>query len=146
MEKEPFEKESQGVKQVIVVRKDLNMRKGKIAAQVAHASLGLILGLMKTDKIVMSSGKNHVWYLSEKIGGPIELWLNGPFAKICVYVNSDQELLDIQHKATELSVPNYLITDSGKTEFGGVPTRTCIAVGPDFNSKVDLITGGLPLL
>lgn len=150
MELEPFEKEAQGVKQVIVVRKDLNMRKGKIAAQVAHASMGTILSLMQ-------KGKEHyprtsdvmvtrTWKLEVAQGAPLELWLNGPFAKIVVYVNSEAELLTIEAKAKELNVLNYLIIDSGKTEFNGVPTKTCIAIGPDFNTQIDLVTGGLPLL
>jgi PTH2 family peptidyl-tRNA hydrolase len=63
-----------------------------------------------------------------------------------VYVNSEEELLALYAKAMEAGIITSLITDAGLTEFNGVPTNTCIAVGPDFEDKIDSITGGLPLL
>lgn len=142
VELEPFEKPAKDVKQVIVVRKDLNMRKGKIAAQVAHASLGAVMAqtLRKKEGNVIS------WLINVSSACPLALWLDGPFAKICVYVNSLEELEALQVKAKKLYVHSYMITDSGKTEFNGVPTKTCIAIGPDFVDRVDQITGDLPLL
>jgi PTH2 family peptidyl-tRNA hydrolase len=73
-------------------------------------------------------------------------WLNDIYTKVCVYVNSEQELLDIYNKAKEANIPCSLIQDCGLTEFGGVPTYTCVAVGPDWNDKINEITGHLPLL
>jgi PTH2 family peptidyl-tRNA hydrolase len=43
-------------------------------------------------------------------------------------------------------IKHHVVTDSGLTEFGGVPTKTCVAIGPDKSSKIDIITGGLELL
>lgn len=123
-------------KQVIVLRKDLNMRKGKMVAQGAHASMRAVLQLGKKD------GENFVIPLDERF----EPWLLGRFKKICVSVNSEAELLAIQEKAAAAGVITALIQDAGLTEFGGVPTYTAVAVGPDRDDRVDAITGGLPLL
>jgi peptidyl-tRNA hydrolase, PTH2 family len=130
-------------KQVIVVRKDLNMRKGKIGAQVAHASLGAILKLMdlhyETDD---KKAKILVYYKDDALGQ----WLDGKFTKICPYVNSEEELLEIQRKADELGIVNCLIQDSGDTEFHGVPTYTVVALGPAWSDEIDQITRHLKLL
>jgi PTH2 family peptidyl-tRNA hydrolase len=127
------------VKQIIVVRKDLNMRKGKIAAQVAHASMKVFFDRMtfiSDDKAVISN-----------ITEPMKKWANfGPFTKIVVGCDSEEELLAIQQKAIDNGVPNALIVDAGNTEFHGVPTRTCVAIGPDEEDKINLITGELKLL
>jgi PTH2 family peptidyl-tRNA hydrolase len=127
------------MKQIIVVRKDLNMRKGKIAAQVAHASMKVLLDrqitlVNKSELVLELTPEMYSWLFEEA------------FTKICVSVNSEQELLDLQAKANELNVPNALIVDSGKTEFNGVPTVTCLAIGPHKEEVIDSITGGLPLL
>jgi PTH2 family peptidyl-tRNA hydrolase len=71
-------------------------------------------------------------------------WMNGHFTKICVYVNSEQELLDIHQKAVDAGLPASLIKDAGFTEFKE-PTFTSVAIGPDDPEKIDLITGQLPL-
>jgi PTH2 family peptidyl-tRNA hydrolase len=127
------------MKQVIVVRKDLNMRKGKIGAQVAHASMKVLLDrqitLVNKSELVLELTQELYQWLYEE-----------PFTKICVSVNSEEELLQIQQKAIEMGVLNALITDSGKTEFNGVPTNTCLAIGPADNDTINQITGHLPLL
>ena len=126
------------VKQVIVVRKDLNMRKGKLAAQVAHASMKVFF-----DKLTIYSD----YAIIKDITKPMLEWMNyGPFVKIVVGVNSAEELFEIEKKASEAGIPNALIIDSGKTEFHGIPTATCIAIGPDEEEKIDAITGELKLL
>ena len=113
-------------KQVIVMRDDLNMRKGKMVAQGAHASLGAVLTFRDRPEV--------------------DAWLAGPFAKVCVRVSSEAELIEIFERAEAAGMINYLITDAGKTEFKGLPTLTCCAVGPDTIEKVDAITGHLKLL
>lgn len=123
-------------KQALVLRKDLNMRKGKIAAQASHASLGAILGQMKRE------GNTMVLDLNDE---RLEPWITGRFKKIGLYVNSEQELLDIYEQAKAAGMIVSLIEDAGLTEFGGVKTLTAVAVGPDRSDKVDSITGHLPL-
>jgi PTH2 family peptidyl-tRNA hydrolase len=70
----------------------------------------------------------------------------GSFAKVCVRCNCEEELMAIHDKAIEMGLEVHLITDSGRTEFHGKPTRTCLAIGPDDASKIDLVTGDLELL
>lgn len=130
-------------KQVIVMRKDLNMRKGKIAAQASHASLGAILNYGKHLPEV--EGKYESVNISLR-HQPLSEWLNGRFTKVCLYVNSEQELLDIYNKAMYNKVNVKLIKDAGLTEFNGVPTLTCLALGPDYPEVIDPITGHLKLL
>lgn len=131
-------------KQVIVIRKDLNMRKGKIAAQAAHASMAVILN--QTDNQVKTDlSGNRVIVVNLK--KELEQWIiDDPFTKVVVYVKSEEELKAIYDKAKEKNVLCSYIVDSGRTEFNGVPTPTCAAIGPGFIDEIDEITNHLPLL
>ena len=124
-------------KQMLIVRKDLNMRKGKIAAQCAHASMKAIL-----DQMQSKNGKMTLDLSDEALKG----WIDGKFTKICVSVDSEKELHEIFGKAKTAGLTCAMITDAGLTEFGGVPTKTCCAIGPDYSEIIDSITGHLPLL
>ncbi len=114
------------MKQVIVLRKDLNMRKGKMIAQGAHASMGAVIPNMEN--------------------ADVKEWLDGRFTKIVVSVDSEQELMDIYEKAKQIGIAQCLVIDDGMTEFHGVKTPTAVAVGPAVEEVVDGITGGLKLL
>ena len=131
-------------KQVLVVRKDLKMRKGKIAAQCAHASL--LIFLEKADTYRDKDNDLSVYRISAPTSGALDTWVQNSFAKICVYVTSEEELLSIHNKAKEAGVPSSLVTDQGRTELHGVPTTTVVAVGPGWPEDIDPITGDLPLL
>jgi len=124
-------------KQVIVIRKDLNMRKGKMCSQVAHASMKVILDMnqSKQDDLLQI----HLY-------GCVKEWIKGIFTKVVVYVNSEEELLELKKKADEAPVYNALIQDVGKTEFNGIPTYTCLAIGPHYSEVIDKITAHLKLL
>ena len=135
-------------KQMIVVRKDLNMRKGKIAAQSAHASLNAVLSaLIKENRLSDIDYANGHIYLkpSKKQTTPLSEWFENGTAKICVYVNSEKELLEIDKKAKEAGIISSLICDAGYTEFHGQPTYTALALEPALPEIVDKITGNLPL-
>lgn len=136
------------VKQVIAVRKDLHMRKGKIAAQVAHASLASVLDQMDIEDFIPKRDpvKVQVRTLTISEDYPMYHWLNGSFAKIVVYVDNEEELKELIKKAKVLSIQVTPITDAGNTEFHGVPTLTCAAFGPDFKDKLDELTGNLTLI
>lgn len=134
-------------KQVIVMRKDLNMRKGKMIAQGAHASMAVLLNLMKKYKDNTTAlGKTDNWMLAAPEDGPISAWLKGRFAKIVVSVDSEADLLALYEQAKTAKLPCSLITDAGFTEFNGVPTNTCIAIGPWERTEIDKLTGHLKLL
>lgn len=125
-------------KQVIVMRNDLGMRKGKMIAQGAHASLGVFTSRMFDYG---NEGHKHLPLWPAAIE-----WLNDSFKKICVRVDSEEELVAIAEKAHIMEIPHCLITDNGTTEFNGVPTKTCLALGPDSEERIDVITGHLTLL
>jgi len=134
-------------KQVIVIRKDLNMRKGKMIAQGSHASMKVFLDLCHKNEY------QDDWYEVKKklsfIYNPNsswDLWLNGKFTKVVVSCDSEEELLELYDKAKLNKLPCSLIVDAGKTEFDGIPTKTCIAIGPSSPEDVDKITGHLKLL
>jgi PTH2 family peptidyl-tRNA hydrolase len=127
---------SKYAKQVIVMRKDLGMRKGKMIAQGAHASM----------KVLLDAGAHADATFVIALTEPMAAWLGGRFTKVCVGVDSEAALDAIVEKARAANVPVALIVDSGATEFHGVPTKTCCAVGPAWTEDVDAITGALPLL
>ncbi len=130
--------EARTAKQVIVMRKDLGMRKGKMIAQGAHASL----------KVVLDAGQLEPGgaAFAIRLDAAMAAWLGGRFTKICVSVDSEAALEAIVARAREAGVPCALIVDAGVTEFHGVPTKTCCAIGPAWADAVDAITGGLSLL
>jgi PTH2 family peptidyl-tRNA hydrolase len=111
-------------KQVIIIRQDLKLPKGKLASQVAHASV----------ESVLRSNKETV-----------EEWRKEGMKKIIVKVNDLNELLEYQTKAKKDKLVASLIKDAGKTtvEPG---TITCLGVGPDKEEKIDKLTKDLKLL
>jgi len=136
--KEHYKAKISNPKQVIVVRKDLNMRKGKIAAQVAHASMKIFLdwGDWVSDDC----------FEINNLPDRIVQWMKGSFTKIVVSVNSEEEIYNLAKRATDLDIPHAVIIDHGFTEFHGNKTTTCIAIGPDESEKIDELTGDLPLI
>ena len=131
-------KESE-VKMMIVMRKDLNMRKGKMVAQGSHAAVGLALQLENIDRRTCAMDNE------EKPYEMYQKWLESSFKKICVSVNSEAELNEVLQKADGVGLANKLIKDAGHTEFNGVPTKTCCAI-LGYSDDLEPITGKLPLL
>lgn len=124
-------------KQVIVIRKDLGMRKGKMIAQGAHASMGAFLSRSWVDVDPKR--------LLTPLGARMDEWFNGMHTKVTVYVESEKELLALYEKAKSLGLMHYLVKDAGLTEFKE-PTYTALAIGPDSSEVIDKLTGRLPLL
>jgi peptidyl-tRNA hydrolase, PTH2 family len=120
------------IKQVIVMRNDLNMRKGKMVAQGAHASIMFLV-------------MRHVGKSSLKNSRVQDDWMEQGMTKICVRVDSEEQLLEIYRQASTAGLTVHLITDAGLTEFDG-PTKTCLAIGPNNAEDIDKITGDLKLL
>jgi PTH2 family peptidyl-tRNA hydrolase len=114
-------------KQVIVLRSDLRLSRGKAAAQSGHAAVSS----------AEEARKGHAkWWRA---------WLEEGQCKIAVKVKNEKELLELEEQAKELRLPCALITDRGLTE---IPpgTITCLGIGPAPTEKIDKITGMLPLL
>ena len=118
------------IKQVIVMRKDLNMRKGKMAAQAAHATL--------MSYIFLGRSEQHIEVVDKWV------WDHG-MTKIVVGAKDDNELGDLVGECYAAGIMCLPVVDAGKTEFSG-PTLTCLCIGPDYEEKIDKITGHLKLL
>lgn len=119
------------VKQVLLYRRDLQMRKGKIAAQCAHASL----------KVVLDRNQATGPRIEAFLPGPMAVWVRSGFAKIVLSVEDEAALDRAAELAAARGIPHARITDAGRTEFHGVPTRTTVALGPWEGSAIDAISG-----
>ncbi|RLG46365.1 MAG: peptidyl-tRNA hydrolase [Thermoproteota archaeon] len=115
------------VKQVIVVRVDLPMSRGKLAAQAAHAACGA------SD---LARGREpEIW----------REWIKSGAKKVVVAVRSEEELLQVFEDAKRMGLPVFLVRDAGRTELPP-GTLTAVAIGPHRSDLVDKVTGRLPLL
>lgn len=76
---------------------------------------------------------------------PLSDWFDAGVAKVCVYVDSEEELLDLAVRGRELGFAVALVRDAGHTEFHGEPTYTCLAFEPLAAEQIDPLTGELPL-
>jgi PTH2 family peptidyl-tRNA hydrolase len=111
-------------KQVIVTRKDLKLSKGKLAAQVAHASLD-------------SFERANTSQRGE--------WKKDGSKKVVVEVPDLRTMLNLHKKALKLGLPCALIKDAGRTELAP-GTVTALGIGPDAEQRVDEVTGDLKML
>lgn len=141
-------------KQMIVMRRDLKMRKGKIAAQAGHACVEATLmalareGRLDEVHVLRDEDGAPSWVAldhPESDHTPLSDWFDAGVAKVCVYVDSEEELLDLAAKGRELGFIVALIRDAGFTEFHGEPTYTCLAFEPLSAEEIDPLTGKLPL-
>ena len=111
------------------------MRRGKEIAQGAHASMAWL------RQRVLQGLTTGVTELSE-----VErTWLERSNRKVTVKVGSEPELMAVYDQALRAGLVVHLITDGGLTEFGGVPTRTAVGIGPDYDDRIDPVTGNLEL-
>ena len=114
-------------KQVIVVRMDLKMSTGKLAAQVAHAAV---------ESLLMAQKHHNEW---------VKKWLDQGQKKVVLKVNDLNELMEIYRKAQNLNLPVALIIDAGRTELPP-NTITTVGIGPAPSNLIDKVTGRLKTL
>jgi peptidyl-tRNA hydrolase, PTH2 family len=113
------------VKLAVVVRTDLDMGRGKIAAQVAHAAVAATLASLGTADVAT--------------------WLREGQPKVILKVSTAGQLEDVVRQGRESGLPVEVISDAGRTQL--TPgTLTCCALGPAESHRIDAVTGGLPLL
>ena len=135
-------------KMMIVMRRDLKMRKGKIAAQAGHACVDAILAALKKEERLCDlemSEDGMTLKNTDKMPTPLSDWFVSGCTKVCVYVDSEEELLKIAEKAESRGIIAAVITDWGLTEFHGEHTKTCLALEPLPAEIADELTGTLPL-
>jgi PTH2 family peptidyl-tRNA hydrolase len=131
--------ENRPVKQVIVIRRDLRMRRGKEIAQGAHASMAWL-----RQRVLRGMTTAGTAARVELSGVELD-WLERSNRKVTVKVSSEEELIAVFEQALQAGLMAHLITDGGLTEFGGVPTRTAVGIGPDYDDRIDPVTGHLEL-
>ena len=111
------------MKQVIVVNAALGLPPGKLAAQVAHAAVGALLGAGREDQ---------------------RAWIENGMPKIVLTCASDAELMVIAQKAEAAGLATFLVRDAGRTVVQA-GTATCVGIGPGPADRIDSITGALGL-
>ena len=133
-------------KQVILLRKDLNMPAGKACSMAAHASLQAILNQMYTDKELIDELDVYAVYreLNTTSNSALNLWITGKQTKITLGVDSLKELDLCYKKAQGFNLPCSYIIDNGLTVFTE-PTIVGIAIGPDWAENINQITSHLRL-
>ncbi len=114
-------------KMLLVVIKDLNMRKGKIASQCAHAAV-------------------LAYKTADRSDAAFQSWDQGMFKKITVSVDTTQQLLDLIEIVKAKGILVSPIVDNGLTEFHNIPTLTCAAFGPAWEDDLNPLTSHLKLL
>ncbi|XP_055631701.1 probable peptidyl-tRNA hydrolase 2 [Toxorhynchites rutilus septentrionalis] len=114
-------------KMILVVRNDLKMGKGKIAAQCGHAAVGAYEGASKKTPTILRK------------------WQHTGQAKIAVKVDSEQQMMEVYKTAKANNLNCCLIRDAGRTQIEP-NSKTVLAIGPAPNEVIDLITGHLKLL
>jgi PTH2 family peptidyl-tRNA hydrolase len=132
----------ENTKQVIVLRRELGMRRGKEISQGCHASMAFLTKNLQYDGRVGSIGYVSVGEYEIEI----DHWLKNSFRKIVCGVKTLEELTTLHQKALDSGLISHIIEDNGATEFNGVKTITALAIGPHFDSKFIGITDHLPLL
>ncbi len=125
------------IKQIILIRKDLKMRRGKEIAQGSHAAMDFMVSQLREQpgeecrKLELNRNEQK--------------WIDEGMAKVCLRVDSEEMLVEYHSKALEAGLKSFIIRDSGRTEFGGIPTLTACAIGPAEVTEIDKITGDLVL-
>jgi PTH2 family peptidyl-tRNA hydrolase len=121
-----------------VIRRDLKMRRGKEIAQGSHASGAWLMDAVAAS--IDASGRAEV-----ALDPIARIWVTGSWRKVTLQVRGEEELVELHATATSLGLRSHLVRDSGRTEFGGVPTLTALAIGPDLAEQIDRVTGHLDL-
>jgi peptidyl-tRNA hydrolase len=147
-------------KQVIVVRTDIFSDKdsngkmslnpklmGKMGIQMSHAAKAVILNQVKSGEWVINNDECMTKGMENDLeSDPVHQWCQGAFVGVAVKVKSEEKLRNIYESAHEAGLPCSFIVDAGRTVFEGIPTPTCVGIGPADPEEIDKITGKLRLL
>jgi len=113
-------------KMVLVIRMDLKMQKGKIAAQCCHATLGAYKRALKSQS------------------NALKIWSSQGQAKITLQVPDEPQMLALEKAAKDNGIPTYVVADAGRTQVAA-GSKTVLAIGPAPSTQIDQITGKLKL-
>ena len=121
------------MKMSLVVRKDLKMGTGKIAAQCAHGAVAVV------EEINAMRGEDSVWV------SWLDAWLGSGSMKVVLSCSSEDELENLAEETQKAGIPHYVIRDAGRTQIAA-GSKTVVAIGPAPASAIDKITSQLKLL
>ena len=122
------------IKQLILIRRDLKMRRGKEIAQGAHAAMAFLTSVISPEGHFMRA-------LTYK-----ELqWIGGSFTKIVLQVQDWDAIISAFQLARDHNIQAKLIVDNGATEFSNAPTVTALAIGPEDSEVLDPLFGNLKI-
>jgi len=133
------------VKQYIIVRTDLGMNAGKVAAQAAHSCMKVFFDKFEYTKIIQKSGEDPI---DAMVFIPSEAemqWIKGKFTKITKKVKNENQLLKVYEQAREAGLSVSLIKDAGLYGLDG-ENYTVVAVGPNYVEDCEPVVGKLRLL
>ena len=122
------------------------MRRGKQIAQGSHSSLAFLTSKLRGPLGAQPAIYHKFHHRDIDLTDEENEWLEDSYAKICVGIDSEAKLLELHERAKEAGLTSHLIQDNGTTEFHGVPTYTCLCIGPHYVEKIDRLTGHLKLL
>ncbi|MHA2093757.1 MAG: peptidyl-tRNA hydrolase Pth2 [Candidatus Hodarchaeales archaeon] len=114
------------LKQVLILRKDLKMSKGKAAAQASHAAVGAAIKLMRQNPTLFNK------------------WWNGGQMKVVLAVESETQLEDVESRIRRLGAFVTKINDAGRTQLPP-GTTTALGIGPHNQMDIEKITSTLKL-
>lgn len=136
-------------KQIIVVRRDLNMPPGKLAAQVAHAGGLWLQRRLRLGDVVTPQHEGEIvvapYIYTAELSEAEHDWLSDNYTKVVVEVPDEATMHALKVQASEADLTVHVVRDLGRTVFKGVRTATCLAVGPDTAEKLDPLFRHLPL-
>jgi PTH2 family peptidyl-tRNA hydrolase len=133
------------VKQYIIVRTDLPMNAGKVAAQASHACMKVFFDKFEHTQIIQKNGEDPVDAMVFIPTEEEKQWINGKFTKITKKVKNESQLLKVYEQAREAGLSVSIIKDAGLYGLEG-ENYTCIAVGPNYVDDCEPIVGKLRLL
>ncbi len=120
-------------KMVLLIREDLNMSSGKVAAQCSHAAVGLFQRLISEE-----------YRSSPSVQKNLKSWIDEGQKKVCLSIANTETLEDLRASFSMKRIPYFVVEDAGRTEVA-YGTETVMAVGPCENEVLDRVTGKLRL-
>ena len=120
-------------KMVLLIREDLNMSSGKVAAQCSHAAVGLFQRLISEE-----------YRSSPSVQKNLKAWIDEGQKKVCLSIANTETLEDLRASFSMKRIPYFVVEDAGRTEVA-YGTETVMAVGPCENEVLDRVTGKLRL-
>ena len=144
---------------MIVLRSDLGMEARELVSQASKAGVGALLKLggvvrdynsfdatLEKVSVVLHLQRGALPW-KEPVDHPdVVEWLEGKMERVCVVVETERELVDMEARAKAAGLITCLVEDADLAAFAGLTVKTALAIGPAAAEKADVLIEGLPLL